>query len=264
MHNCARNVTVAGFFLEQLPHERGNVDMSDKVKTKENSLSEATPTRKLDVKRLAQLSVLAALAYILMLVGRIPVVMFLKYDPKDIIIAFAGFIFGPLSAAGVSVVVSLIEMVTVSSEGIIGMIMNVFSTISFAVVAAAIYKKRKSVSGAVIGLIVGTIATTATMLLWNYLILPLYMKGVDRETVAGMLLPVFLPFNLLKGSINSTLLLALYKPLTNALKKSRLIPQTSAEAPKKGEIAVKNIAMATLLLVAAGLVLYFYFTNKAA
>lgn len=228
----------------------------------DNANVSAAKKKKPDVKRLAQLSVLAALAYILMLVGRVPVVMFLKYDPKDIIIAFAGFIFGPLSAAAVSVVVSLIEMVTVSSEGVIGFIMNVFSTISFAVVAAAIYKKKKSVSGAVIGLLAGTAATTATMLLWNYLILPLYMKGVDRETVAGMLIPVFLPFNLLKGTINSTLLLALYKPLTNALKKSRLIPQTSAEPPQKGEILVKNLAMAAMLLIAGGLAFYFYQTNK--
>ena len=38
------------------------------------------------------------------------------------------------------------------------------------------------------------------MLLWNYLITPIYM-GMDREEiVVPMLIPVFLPFNLVKAA----------------------------------------------------------------
>jgi hypothetical protein len=64
---------------------------------------------------------------------------------------------------------------------------------------------------------------TAMMLLWNYIITPLYMAHVSRAQVMAMLLPIFLPFNLLKGTINATITLLLYKPLVNALRRSRLI-----------------------------------------
>ena len=81
-------------------------------------------------KRLTACAMLAAAAYVVMAIGRIPVVLFLSYDPKDIIIAIGGFLYGPLSAMGISVVVSLLEMVTVSGTGFIGCIMNILSTLS--------------------------------------------------------------------------------------------------------------------------------------
>ena len=84
------------------------------------------------IKKLCVLAMLAAIAYVVMMVGRIPVVAFLKYDPKDIIITIAGFLFGAPSALAVSFVVSLIEMLTLSDTGIIGFFMNVLSTASFA------------------------------------------------------------------------------------------------------------------------------------
>ena len=50
------------------------------------------------LKKYTILGMLTALAYLVMTVGRIPIILFLKYDPKDIVIAIGGFIFGPLSA----------------------------------------------------------------------------------------------------------------------------------------------------------------------
>ena len=82
-------------------------------------------------KQLTTLAMLSALSYTLMAVGRVPVTLFLKYDPKDIIITIGGFIFGPLSALLISSVVSLVEMVTLSETGIIGLIMNILSTVCF-------------------------------------------------------------------------------------------------------------------------------------
>ncbi|MDD4079643.1 MAG: ECF transporter S component, partial [Eubacteriales bacterium] len=145
-----------------------------------------------NTKKIVTLAMLSAIAYVVMAVGRIPIiptVEFLKYDPKDIIITIGGFVFGPLSAFLMSVVVSLVEMVTVSESGIIGLIMNVISTCAFACTAAFIYKHKRTLSGAVIGLIAGGLAMTGIMLLWNYIITPIYM-GVPRETVANMLMPI--------------------------------------------------------------------------
>ena len=46
-------------------------------------------------KKLTVLAMLCAVAYVIVALVRIPVVMFLKYEPKDVIIAFGGFLYGP-------------------------------------------------------------------------------------------------------------------------------------------------------------------------
>jgi len=79
-------------------------------------------------KRLTSLALLSAMAYIAVFLVRIPVVSFLKYEPKDVIITVGGFLFGPLSAFIISLVTALLEMVTISETGIIGCIMNLLSS----------------------------------------------------------------------------------------------------------------------------------------
>jgi riboflavin transporter FmnP len=188
-----------------------------------------------NTKKLVTLAMLSAIAYVVMAFGRFPIipsVEFLKYDPKDIIIAIGGFIFGPLSAFFMSVVVSLVEMVTVSESGIIGFMMNVISTCAFACTAAFIYKHMRSLSGAIIGLIAGSLAMTGMMLLWNYIITPVYMK-VPREVVVNMLVPIFLPFNLLKSGLNAAFAMLLYKPVVTVLRKSNLVPEPEPDGEKR-------------------------------
>ena len=180
--------------------------------------------RLFNTKTLCVLAMMSALAFILAAFVRVPVVLFLRYDPKDVIIAIAGFLYGPIAAFMVTVVVSLIQMFTVSQTGYFGFIMNVISTCAFACTAAVIYKKSKTLSGAVSGLVCGVVLTTAAMMLWNYIVVPIYM-GVPRDVVAGMLLPIFLPFNLIKGGLNAALTLMLYKPLRKALLAARLVPE---------------------------------------
>ena len=179
-----------------------------------------------------------AIAYVSMFLTRalppiIPSLPFLQYDPKDVIITLGGFIFGPLASLLTSVVVSLIEAITVSDTGPIGLLMNVLSTCAFACIAALIYKKKRSFAGALIGLVAGCVVMTAVMLLWNYLITPLYMTYVTRAQIKDMLVPVFLPFNLIKSAINASFTFLLYKPIVSALSKSKKI--MVVENKKKGK-----------------------------
>lgn len=88
-------------------------------------------------KRITTIAMLCALAYVVMAVGRVPVVLFLKYDPKDVVITLGGLIWGPMTACLVSVLVSVLEMFTVSDTGILGCIMNILSTCAFACTASA-------------------------------------------------------------------------------------------------------------------------------
>jgi riboflavin transporter FmnP len=185
--------------------------------------------RKLSVKNMVLLAMLAAMAYLMVSVIRIPVVLFLKYEPKDVVITIGGFLLGPVSSFLISLVVSLVEMVTISETGPIGALMNLISTCAFSCTAALVYKRKHTLSGAVSGLAIGSVLMVVIMLLWNWLITPLYM-GVERSTVEGMLLPMFLPFNLLKAGLNSGLVLFVYKPLVTALRKTGLVEIGSGRA----------------------------------
>ena len=182
--------------------------------------------QKMTTKELTTLAMLTAIAYALVCCVRIPIVLFLKYEPKDVVITIGGFLLGPTAALVSAFVVALIEMFTISDTGIIGCIMNFLSTCSFAIPAALCYKHRHTMKGAIVGLLTGTVVMVGTMLLWNYLITPLYMTGTSRSDIAGMLIPVFLPFNLLKAGLNSAFILLLYKPLVVSLRKAGLLPST--------------------------------------
>ena len=203
-------------------------------------------SKKTNVKKLVIVAILAAIAYLIVAVVRIPAILWLNYEPKDVIITIGGFLLGPVAALVISLIVSLVEMVTVSSTGPIGALMNVLSTCSFACTAALIYKKKHSLGGAILGLLCGSVAMIVLMLLWNWLITPMYM-GATREAVAGMLVPIFLPFNALKAGLNSALVICLYKPLTTALRKTHLLP---APAAGSGKIRIGvHILGGALLLV---------------
>ena len=198
-------------------------------------------------KRITTIAMLCALAYVVMVVGRVPVVLFLKYDPKDVVIPLGGLIWGPMTACLVSVLVSVLEMFTVSDTGPIGCIMNVLATCAFCCTAAFVYKKFHTRKGAVIGLALGTVCLTVVMLLWNYLITPLYMHTA-RADVAAMLVPGFLPFNLLKGCLNATITVLLYKPVVQGLRHAHLLPpsKTPGRMPVKRRLAVWLGALAVL------------------
>ena len=103
-------------------------------------------------KRITTIAMLCAITYVVMVVGRIPVVLFLKYDPSDVIVTLGGLIWGPMTSCIVSVIVATLEMLTVSDTGILGCIMNIVQTLSFACTAAVIYKKKHTLSGAITGL----------------------------------------------------------------------------------------------------------------
>ena len=174
---------------------------------------------KIKTRDLVVCGLFAAIAYLFTFIGRaIPAYQgFLSLDPKDSIIVIAGFALGPWATIAISVVVSFIEAISNSSTQLIGFVMNVLSSVAFSFIPALIYKKRRKFKAAIIGLLISSCVTIATMLLWNYLITPLY-QGWPRETIASMLLPVFLPFNAIKCAMNTALVILLYKPFVRILR----------------------------------------------
>lgn len=205
------------------------------------------------LKKLVALAMLSAIAYLVMLLFRIPIVLFLKYDPKDAVIAIAGFLYGPMSALTVSLVVSAVEMFTSSETGWIGFIMNVLSSCAFVCPAAFLYSRKRTIRRAAIGLGLGVVLVTAVMCLWNYIMTPIYM-GYPRAAVAELLLPVFIPFNLLKAGLNTALTLLLYKPVNTALRHAHLLPP-APESSAPGKRTSLGVTIASLVLLASCILL---------
>jgi riboflavin transporter FmnP len=209
-----------------------------------------------NTRRLTTLAMLAAIACLVMFVNVpvIPAAPFLRYDPKDVIVVIGGFMFGPLAALTIAAVSALVEMVTVSESGPWGFLMNFISSSAFAVPAAVVYKYRRSLPGAVIGLAAGIAVVVPTMLLWNYIIVPIYMPFMARSAVAGMLVPIFLPFNAIKYSLNAAIALIIYKPIVTALMAAGLYRPENADS-RKGKfnigvmLAAAFVALSLILVI---------------
>ena len=211
----------------------------------------APTLRKIDTKKLAVLAMLTALAYVVMWISKIlpSVNDFLDFDFKHVVICIGGFIYGPVSAGLITVVVCFIEMITISGTGPWGCLMNIIGTASFCCTACYVYKKNHTMKGAVIGLSLGVIVMTALMLLWNYLVTPIY-QGMPRSAIADMLVPVFLPFNLVKGGMNMAATLLLYKPIVGALRHARLVPESETHAAPVGGKKKLGFTIVALFLLA--------------
>ena len=207
-----------------------------------------------NIQKITVLGMLTALAYIFMLVTKLQIVLvpsipFLQYDPKDIIIVMAGYIYGPFSALIVTVAVAFIEFITVSETQIIGFLMNIIATGAFCCTASFIYYKKRTFGSALLGLVCGVLVLTGVMVIWNVILTPIFM-GVSRQDVIKMLVPGFIPFNILKGSLNSAFIMLLYRPLVNGIKRTGLIRVDAHPDSGMGKrVAIIGVVLLILCLV---------------
>ena len=205
-------------------------------------------------------AIFAALAYVVMLVIHIPV-QFLTFDAKDAVITVAGFIYGPVSAVAISLVVALVEMLSVSGTGPWGCLMNFLSSAVFSGTAALLYKRFRSPRGAIGSLSVSIVLTTGAMMILNLLVTPLYL-GVPVAAVREQLLPLLLPFNFAKACMNASVAMLLYKPTVTAMRRAglavasdRAAANASTRRPWQGRVTLW-IALAALALAAVAVTVF--------
>ena len=216
-------------------------------------------TSKTDLKRLVSMALLSAIAIAADLLIRLPNIGgFLTYEPKDVILTVGGFIFGPVAGILMSLLVCLVEMVTVSSTGFIGLLMNFLSSAVFVGVSALIYQRKKTLKIAIFGLVAGTFSMLIIMLLWNYIMTPIF-TGMPRSEVLKLFLPLLIPFNMIKASLNSVLTLLVYKGIATALRKARLIPEReSNDAANRRTNTILILSISAVLTVTLVLVLLIF------
>lgn len=173
-------------------------------------------------KKLAVLALFSAVSVMLVVLIHFPIfpsASFLEYDPANIPILICAFVFGPSAGLMVTVVVAVVQGLTVSANsGIYGIIMHILATSTFVATAALIYRRKKTMLYAGAGVIAGTIAMAAVMACANLLITPLFTGGSVND-VKRQLLPLIIPFNIIKAGINGIIAFALFKPVEIALKK---------------------------------------------
>lgn len=175
-----------------------------------------------NVRKLTALGMLGAISLILVATVHFPIIPaapFLEYDPADVPILIGTFAFGPVAGFLLTVVVSLIQGMTVSaaSGGPIGIIMHIFATGSCVLIAGNIYRRNKTRKTAAIALFVGALVMTGAMVLMNLILTPIFL-GTSMEEVIPMLLPAIVPFNLIKAGLNCIITFVLYKSISHLLK----------------------------------------------
>ncbi len=185
-----------------------------------NQTKDMSRNRNYTTRKLVSMAMLVAISVVLVYAVHIPFppAPFLEYDPADIPILIGAFAFGPVAGVVLTVIASVIQGITVSAAGTwIGIVMHIFATGCCVIVAGNIYRRNKTKKTALIALVAGALTQTVAMVFMNLLLTPLFM-GEPLETVIGMLLPVIIPFNLLKAGINCIVTFFLYKSISHVIK----------------------------------------------
>ena len=198
------------------------------------------------------IAMFAAIAYVCVFVFRFKV-SFLTLDVKDSVMAVGALALGPVAGILIASVVALLEFITVSDTGVYGLIMNFLSSASFTFAASILYRFRRRLSSAVIGLAAAVCFTTSVMMLANLFITPFYM-GAKQSDVIAMIPTLLLPFNLTKSVLNAAVVLLLYKPLTRALIRARLMPREDKTPTPRQESTVRVRRSLILSAIAVALI----------
>lgn len=173
--------------------------------------------KRINTRLLVLSAALAALCVVLAFFIHFPIIpglSFLEYDPADILIFVSSYVFGMPVGLAITVVVSIVQGITVSaSSGVIGIAMHIFSTGGFVLASGFVYfltrKLRQTERHKTLFMILslaastaaGIVAVVALMTAWNIFLTPIFM-GVPRDLLIREYLGLIVLFNLIKISIN--------------------------------------------------------------
>ena len=200
------------------------------VKTKGNSGTK--------VRMMAQMGMLSAIAVVLMLF-EIPLPFapsFYEIDFSEVPVLIGCFTMGPLAGAIIELLKILLNFaINGTATAGVGEVANFLIGCAFVIPAAVIYKKKRTRTGAIIGMVTGTLFMTFIGCFLNaFVLLPTYAKafGMPIDALVGLgtavnshitSLTTFVifavaPFNLLKGFLVSLIVFLIYKKISPILK----------------------------------------------
>ncbi len=194
-------------------------------------------TKLFSLHNMTKIAILTAISAIVMLF-EFPLPFapaFYELDLSEAVILMGGFAMGPLAALIIEILKNLLNLLlngTITAG--IGELANCVMGCALVVPASLIYKYRKSLKGAILGLVIGILSLVIIGCVVNYFIMiPAYVAlahfpmdaiismGSEANGMVNNLetLVVFAvaPFNLVKGVACSIINLLLYKRLSKIL-----------------------------------------------
>lgn len=206
--------------------------MSTGAVTKTNEKSKAK------VRYMVQMGMLAAISVVLMLF-EIPLPFapsFYEIDFSEVPVMIGCFTMGPLAGVIIELLKILLNFaINGTTTAGVGEFANFLIGCALVIPAAIIYKRRRTKSGAVIGMAAGTLFMTVVGCFLNaFVLLPTYAKafGMPMDALIEMgsavngyitnlttfALFAVAPFNLLKGFVVSLIVFLIYKKISPILK----------------------------------------------
>ena len=196
-----------------------------------------TQTGRMALKTITKIAVLSAISVIIMLL-EIPLPFapsFYKLDLSEIVVMIGAFAMGVVPGIFIELIKVLLNLLingTITAG--IGELANFVIGCSYIVPAALIYRHRKTLKTAILGMSIGTMSITIVGSLMNlFVLLPAYaaLANIPFDTLIGMgtavnpaitdvttlVLFATAPFNLLKGVVCSVIVLLLYKRISPIL-----------------------------------------------
>ena len=145
-------------------------------------------------KNIVRLAIFTALSVVLYMFVKFPLPIFpafLEFQFSDLPALLAGFMMGPVSGTIVLVIRTLIKL-PFTGTACVGEAADLIMGLAFVLPAAFIYRRRRTLKGAVVALSVGTASTVvAAMIVNRFVLVPFYSLAFGFEAVIGMVKAIF-------------------------------------------------------------------------
>lgn len=175
-------------------------------------------TKTLNTNRFIKLSLLSAIAVILMYIDFpvIPIFPWLKIDLSDVPALMGAFAFGPLAGVIIELMKNLLILIVKGTgTGFVGELANFLVGVSLVWPAALVYKKNKTKKTAILGMVLGVLCIEVVGILANvYLLLPAYGMAMSKTELMQYVTVGLIPFNGIKSILVCGITYALYKKVS--------------------------------------------------
>lgn len=175
-------------------------------------------TKTLNTNRFIKLSLLSAIAVILMYIDFpvIPIFPWLKIDLSDVPALMGAFAFGPLAGVIIELMKNLLILIVKGTgTAFVGELANFLVGVALVWPAALVYKKNKTKKTAILGMALGVLCIEVVGILANvYLLLPAYGMAMSKAELMQYVTVGLIPFNGIKSILVCGITYALYKKVS--------------------------------------------------
>lgn len=187
-----------------------------------------------NTRKLTMTAMLSACSFVLQFLEfNVPLIpAFIKMDFSDLPALIASFALGPVSGVIVALVKNVLHLLVTNSGGV-GELSNFILCAIFVIPAGLIYKHKKTRASALIGSLVGALASALVSIPSNYFVVyPVYTAFMPMETIVAMyqairpstknlleaLIVFNAPFTFIKEMISVVITFIIYKHISPFLK----------------------------------------------